>query len=358
MQLFFILSKQTNYSFKNLRDLEQYKIADGLKLFIFVFTKSKGMNPRKVLFLTLFIFISLTTFSQKNEIIIVEGEAHQWFPEHKSELQVKKEAENKAIINALEKAFGVMVIEGNTMYVQDIQSGKKSETNTVFNSIANTCVKGELVEVLDKSFEEVYGTVYIGEKEEKVKEIKCTVKIRARELEDNPVNFEMYPLNCLDIHCKTNTFKADIDDFYIYFRSPVSGYIAIFLDDGKQAQQLLPYQSMRQKFEQGVPISANNEYFLFSNKNNYFGSNADEYIFKAEQLMEQERLFFIFSKKPIVQPYLKQGYSSEKLSEAEKESGWKIPDALPSEDFQRWLIKSRMNNRGIVVQVEDITIKK
>ncbi|MCD4728637.1 MAG: hypothetical protein K8R46_13305, partial [Pirellulales bacterium] len=94
------------------------------------------------LILSLFILLSLTSFSQENEIIIVDGKAQIEFPEYKSLLQVKNEAEESATINALEKAFGVMVIEGNSTFVKDVESGKKFETNTVFNSIGNQWVKG------------------------------------------------------------------------------------------------------------------------------------------------------------------------------------------------------------------------
>ena len=281
-------------------------------------------------------------------------------PEHKSMMEVKQEAEEYAIVDALEKAFGIAVIEGNTTFIQDVETGERVETNTVFNSIANTLVKGEVIEVIEKQFEEVLGTISIDGKEKHVKELKCTVLIRAREYEDNPIDFEMYPLNCLNINCKTTLFIAEKDDFYIYFRCPVSGYLAIFLDDGMQAQRLLPYRQMGTAFEQGVPVDANTEYFLFSKEEpyQYFETTADEYVFDADQLVDQDRLFVVFSHNPIVQPYIEKGYGDDELSEQDKKAGWKMPDGLASEDFQRWLIDSRIMNRDIVVEVEDITIKR
>ena len=221
-------------------------------------------------------------------------------------------------------------------------------------------MKGEVIEVLEKQFALVYGEILIEGKKRQMKELKCTIKIRAREYKDNPVDFEIYPLNCLDIHCKATTFKAGKDDFYIYFRCPVSGYLAIFLDDGEQAQRLLPYKQMGTAFERGVPIIANTEYFLFSNKEpyQYFEITADEYVFEAEQLVDLDRLFIIFSHNPIIQPFIEKDFGPDELSKEEREAGWKMPDALPSEEFQRWLINSRIKNRDIVVEVEDITIKQ
>ena len=319
------------------------------------------MNSQ-LLFLTIsFIsLISILSFGQDQEIITVQGEAQVGMPEYKSMMEVKQEAEEYAIIDALEKAFGIAVIEGNTTFVQDVVTKERVETNTVFNSIANTLVKGEVIEVLDKQFALVYGEILIEGKKRQLKEYRCTVKIRAREYKDNPVDFEMFPLKCLDIHCKATTFNAGKDDFYIYFRCPVSGYLAIYLDDGEHAQRLLPYRQMGPAFEQGVPVIANTEYFLFSNEEpyQYFDATADEYVFETDQLVDQDRLFVVFSNNLIVQPYIEKDYGSDELSEAEREVGWRMPDALASEDFQRWLINSRIKNRDIVVEVEDITIKR
>ena len=127
-----------------------------------------------------------------------------------------------------------------------------------------------------------------------------------------------------------------------------------------QAQRLLPYRQMGTAFEQGVPVDANTEYFLFSKEEpyQYFETTADEYVFDADQLVDQDRLFVVFSHNPIVQPYIEKGYGDDELSEQDKKAGWKMPDGLASEDFQRWLIDSRIMNRDIVVEVEDITIKR
>ncbi len=142
-------------------------------------------------------------------------------------------------------------------------------------------------------------------------------------------------------------------------KSPVSGYLAIYLDDGNISQRLLPYRNMSKEFNKGVPIVANVDYFLFRNsdKYNYFNSVIDEYVFETDDLMEQNRLFAIFSTEPIVQPYAGEDHNSM-LSKEEEDRGWKVPLSLPSEDFQKWLINSRIRNRNIRVQITDIVIKE
>jgi hypothetical protein len=78
----------------------------------------------------------------------------------------------------------------------------------------------------------------------------------------------------------------------------------------------------------------------------------------AENVQDQNRLFVIFSKTPIPKPGMNDNSGSEKLTVAEQQSGWKLPQSLASEDFQKWLIKNRIHNRDIRVKVVDITITK
>lgn len=298
--------------------------------------------------------------AQQEKIVKTEGSAQVEFPDYKSRQQVEKEAEDQAIINALENAFGRAVIESNSTYLSNINTGEKVETSTCFNMIANTLVKGEVLNVLDKKYDEIPGIKVSDGKRIPVKDLKCTVRIEAREISESMPQFETYPLACINIKCKTTSFKNN-DPFYFYFKSPESGYLTIFIDDGKKSQRLLPYLGTG-KFEDGVPINADQEYFLFSRDKNYsyFGEDykADEYNMVAENMQDQNRVFIIFSSTPIPKPSLKEGMGIEELSDFEKQGGWQVPKALSSEDFQGWLIKNRIHNRDISVKTIDITITK
>lgn len=310
--------------------------------------------------IAILFFAHISLLAQEQDVIIISGESSVEFPDHKSLNEIKKIAKDQAIINALEMAFGVILIEGNSTYSKNIVTGEKTETSSIFNSIGNHWVKGEVLEILDTQFKEVQKTVIInGTEEQQIKQIACNVKIRAREIEENVIYFSLFTLNCLNVNCKTSTFQAN-DDFYLFFHSPLSGYLAVFLDDGIQAQRLFPYRGMGEQFERGVSVKANVEYFLFSDekKFDYFETFVDEYVFETTQPMEQNRLFVIFSISPIVQPYLNSSISNNELSDEEIGTGWAVPIALPSEEFQKWLIDSRIKNRDITVKIEDITIKK
>jgi hypothetical protein len=307
------------------------------------------------------LLISCGVFAQQGDIVEITGSAQIEYPDSKSKQQVEGEVLEMAEINALEGAFGRAVVESNSTYLKNLNTGEKVETTTVFNMMANTLVKGEVIEVIEKKFEEIPGIRIIDGKKVTVRDLKCTIRIKARELSESQPDFEAFPMGCLNIKCRTTDFRNN-DPLYLYFKSPSSGYLTIFLDDGNKCQRLLPYSCMKENFGDGVPVTADKEYYLFSGDkdHNYFGGEfkADEYIMVADGMHDQNRIFLVYSSTPIPKPGLKQGVGIDDLSEVEKSCGWNVPKSTGSEDFQRWLINNRMHNRNIRVKMIDITITK
>lgn len=295
----------------------------------------------------------LQIFSQKT--VTTEGTAQIEIPENLSRLEVKNNVRELATIDALERAFGRVIIQGNSTYITNRQSGEKVETNTVFNTIANTSVKGEVLEVLDEKFTDVSGTKIIDGRKESVTEIRCDVKIKAREITTPPVGFTSFTIACPDEKCKTTSFKNS-DILYLFFTSPVSGYLSVFLDDRSETQCLYPYSTMTEEFEGGVPVSADRKYILFSDKPefNYFpGKNIipDIYQLFSNSAQDMNRLFIIFSREPINKPALN--------AVRDLEDGYKLPKSLKSEEFQRWLNSYRSHEKANVeVLIIDITITR
>jgi hypothetical protein len=291
-------------------------------------------------------------FSQKSVRII--GSAQVEFPDNMTRQEVMRQSEELATINALERAFGRVVIQGNTTYLSNVQTGKQTETKSVFNTIANTSVKGEVLKVYDKQFTEVDGTRMIDGKKQPYTEIRCDIEIEAMEVPTPPVNFTAYTLNCTEERCKTTSFKEK-DRLYMYFSSPSSGYISIFNDDNGTTECLYPYDKMPAQFEGGVPVKADKEYILFASEPefNYFPGNdyIKPYRLFTESPRSINRLFVIFSKEPLNKP---------RLSDVQKvEDGSFKLRSLPSEDFQRWLNRYRSYQKANVeVDYIDITISK
>lgn len=311
--------------------------------------------------LLVILMFPILMFGQEVRIVETEGEAQVEFPDNRSRQQVEQDAFEKATIDALERAFGRAVIEGNSTFMKNLSNGKQTETSTVFNMIANTYVKGEVIEVRKKNFEEIEGTAVIDGRKKKIKELKCTIDVKARELTDATPDFEAYPLGCLNTGCRKTEFKNN-EQLYLYFKSAAAGYLTVFLDDGKIAQSLIPYQSMPKKYENGVPLEGGKEYILFSRDPafTYFETRTvtDEIVCAAETSLDQNRLFIIFSKSPIENPSLLPGLNAQTLTDFEKDKGFKVPKAMNSEDFQKWLIKSRIRKQDLRVLPIDITIAK
>lgn len=315
-----------------------------------------------IIIISIICFYVCISYSQQ-KFVVAEGTAQVELPDNKSRNVVKKEAEDLAIINALEKAFGRVVIQGNSTYIQNVNTGEKTETNMVFNMIANTSVKGELIEILNKKFSDISGTKSINGKKENYTEIKCEVKIKAKEITTPPMDYIAFPLKCENINCKTTNFKEG-DNLFFYFKSPVNGYLTIYLDDGKTSQCLLPYKHMPAEFGGNFRIIAGQEYILFSNlkEYNYFGNSgylADNYDLFAQSQEDLSRFFVLFSKVMLNNPILYEDINEGHLTEKERKEGYTMPNALTSENFQCWLNKTRsVLKENLQVQYIDITIRK
>ena len=317
------------------------------------------MTPRPV-FLLFLLLCNPFVFSQ-NEISIATGEAQVDWTADKSELQVKKEAEDEATINALERAFGRIIIQGNSTYLKNLNTGELVETTTIFNSIANSNVKGDVVEVLNVRFEEKEGFAVLEGKKSKIRAMKCFIRLKAKPVTEETPDFEAYTLDCPDPRC-INTAFSDNDPFFLAFKSPSPGYLSVFLDDGKRCQELLPYRRMPDRFQDGIPITAGTEYLFFSKKPEFTSEGlkeyTDEYFLRSESPMDQVRIFIVFSSTPLRNLVMGEGDRNELLKDSEQSQGYKLPKETSSEDFQRWLINIQSRKKDLRVTRVDITIAK
>lgn len=307
------------------------------------------------------IFCGADCIAQKS--VRTSGLAQVELTRDKTRVEVEKEAEDLAIINALERAFGRVIMQGNATYISNINTGELTESTSAFHIIANTLVKGECTEVIKRDFTEVRGEKIVSGEKKPVTEIRCEIVIMAKEISAPRIEYTAFPLACLNINCRKTNFDNN-EDLYFYFKSPVSGYLTIFLDDGNNSCRLLPYEKMPDKYESGIPVKADMEYFFFSNESgyNYFvedGSINRAYTLFATKVHEMNRLFVIFSKVPLNKPELISLQKENFLSDEEIETGYTLPKSLSTENFQRWLNKNRTyTEAGMQVDIIDITITR
>ena len=317
----------------------------------------------------LLVFIHVISFAQEDEkksdtaaIVEVTGESDpiRWYQDRETKNEVKEKALQEAKVNALERAFGSVVIEGNSTYVKNVQTNEQAETQSVFQSIGDSYVKGEILQVQEKNFEDMEEEVTVNGEKKTRHFIKCRIKVTARELTSATVKFEAFPLSGNTKNNKTTHFYQN-DDIFFYFKSPVSGYLSIFVDitGSGTTQRILPYQQVPREFESGMPVKADKEYIFFSPENNYYPDKSvftDEIYAAPEKQHEMWRFFVIFSQEPVKKPMLEADNS--KLTEAEKEEGYKMPKMLDSEEFQRWKINQQQLNPDMQVKVIDVSVEK
>ena len=314
--------------------------------------------PIQNLLLLLVIIFAVSQPSRAQKIVASAGEAQIEFPVNKSYNQVAKEAEQLAIINAIEKAFGRVVFQGNSTYIKNINSGKETETSTAFHMVGNTYVKGECLEVLSSEAKEVYD-----KKDPTKREVICKVKIKAREIVTPPIDFEAYPLSIEDKRAGVTDFK-DGEQLYFYFYAPVDGYLNIFLDDNRNTYRLLPYSDMPRNYMGGMPVKADHEYILFSDKEIYNMVDEDPnyteepYVLVSDSESELNRFFILFSSEPLDKPFFRKELADEVLTDQEKANSTLLPDGTDSESFQQWLQKNRYIRGDIQLKFVDVTIRK
>ena len=265
-----------------------------------------------------------------------------------NEEEACEECIQKARINAIEKAFGSVVIQGNTTFIENVKNGKQVKTNSIFNTMAETLVIGEWLETLSEECEpeEIEGEIWF----------ECTVKGVVRELVTPKIDFEVFAMDCDDTKCETEMFK-DGEDFFMHFKSPIDGYITIYLADQEISQRILPYSNMPSGMENGVKIEADKEYILFSEEKDAFGLKryVDEYQVYTDADIDLNRVFIIFSEEPIRKPALYDDLMSTSDSDSDR---YEMPDHLPFEDFYKWMANNRKVNKTMQIENLDITIQK
>jgi hypothetical protein len=288
---------------------------------------------RKLLLLLFIVGVSYMGSAQK--VVDTQGRYRLRIEKNWSENDAVKKAVEMAIINAIDNSFGSVIVEGNTMYVKNMQNGVKVKSDITFNSISNVLINGEWIRTTqaDTSFFDEQGYRWV----------EINISGKARALSKASFSPKVSTLSCDNLNCATETFNSG-QRLTVYFKAPKNGYVAIYLDDSKITQKLLPYS--RQHNLSSFKIEADKEYYFFSEKTN--GDLTDEIELFTMDNLEQNRMFVLFSETDFTKPIL------NKLSSGDKTN---FPHSTPSIEFQDWLQKLRVYDPRIEMQIIDITIK-
>lgn len=260
-----------------------------------------------------------------------------------SKAAIEKQAVQAAKVQAIGTEFGYAIIQGiNTQ--TNSESGDNVFTSTRITEVSSTLVKGEWVSddkgypKLNYSIREKNGTQEIW--------LTCEVRGRARELQQAEADFVAYPFNCQEPEkCKDGVFKNE-DSMFLYFKTPVSGYLSVFLLEQGTVYRLLPYALMQGEYESTVPVQSDQEYRLFSPEHREYFKDfplVDEYGLETgdDGAPLSNFLYVIFSTQAFKKPQM------------EEANGLKYMDV---DDFQKWLNKNRSLHPDFQVQMLNIVV--
>lgn len=306
-----------------------------------LFIKSK--SSLIVLFVLFFFHFNVFSQNEKLSVKTETGEYKFLIPKSMSRQDAEIMCIKYAKINAIEKAFGSLVLQGNTMYISNNEIAGKVESKSIFNSISEINVKGEWIE--DLNLPEV--KYFKGDEDEFW--ISAVVKGKVRELKSIPTSFVATTLVCPKENCKTEVFNSG-QKLIVYFKAPSNGFVSIYLDDTKEVVRLLPYT--KSKDSNTFEVKADQTYYFFSNSDKK-QSNVDEVELFTESEMEQNRLIILFATSNFTKPLLN-------ASKTEVIDGlqYTLPMSSSIEKFQIWLQKVRSYNKNIEQEIINITIKK
>lgn len=304
------------------------------------------MKRKILLLIAAIVAVSGCVYARGPKVVNLEGEytynAPKDEPVKKSELMAVKMAR----IAALEQKFGRLM---NSVGITNVKDSSLS-----FMMYGENEVRGEWIsDNKDPEF------TYLVDPEKGNNIIKVKVWFKAREIISNAVPVEYKILrNGTEPKFESDKFNSG-DELYLYFKSPVDGYlVAYLLDESETFYRLLPYG----KHNGGAyQIEGNKEYVFFSQNNLYNGerkTDVDEYVMTASRNVEFNFIYVLFSPNPIYRPSDMSGGQVDGKSVGVDKAKLVLPSSIGYEDFNKWLTKNRLNDRDMFYNRKAIEVYK
>ncbi|MDE5660948.1 MAG: hypothetical protein K2I28_08705 [Muribaculaceae bacterium] len=278
----------------------------------------------------------------------VSGEAVYYAPESESPAEAKRKVIEMARINALEKAFGTV------MSSQDMIMTSERESRAMSLGISD--VNGEwLADRKDPVVtDERAGREYI---------YRAKVEGWARAIDADRIEIDSRLLiNGCDKNrsmVRDNTFYSG-DEMFLYFNSPVDGWLAVYLGDDDEAltmQCLLPYDGQNTG---SYPVKANSEYVFFAKElaEPEVAELAAGLVMESRKAVDFNVLYVIFSPNEFSGTGSVENQSREHTTLTADGEVNLMPRETEFKRFQKWLGKKRIADRKMQVIKTVISIKK
>lgn len=288
-----------------------------------------GTNIRLVLILLFNIMMGIA--ARGADVVSVSGEATYYDDGTHSRVECERLAAEQARIDALAKKFGTIVSQD--ILQSDRIVGNREQND--FLALSATEVKGEWIA-------DVGNPEYSYSRDAKENLIvTCRIKGKAKEISNEAAAFEALVLRNGTRKANADNRFRDGDDMFLYFNASVNGFLAVFLEDedGK-VHLLLPYPK---DTKTRVPVKKDTEYIFFSpdHVGDQFGAEVEEVYLTGSDRTEYNRLFVVFSPEYFSRPVM---------------DGTQGLPVMKSEEFNKWLIKTRRNDSRMNVKSMNLQI--
>lgn len=291
-------------------------------------------NIIKILTLLFSVTLLMPAIASAQGVKTVKGESTFFGESSHSLVDCKRFALEQARIAALAKEFGTTISQD--IYQRDIQSGT-SESN-YFSMLNLTEVNGEW---LSDEGEPEY-TIDHDANHNLI--VKCVVKGKARRLTNEAAQFEASVLRNGNERRFADTRFRDGDDMKLFFRSPVSGYLTVYLvDDSRNVFSILPYTNGTDGI---IHVARDKDYVFFDQEKGepQYGE-PDELSMTLDGDVERNQVYVIFS--------------PDNFNRAiDHDNGVGVPRSLSYDDFTRWLASSRKRDPKMGMKVMHLEITK
>ena len=277
----------------------------------------------RAILISVLLSVSIASFAQR--VQKVKASYTYYAPENVTVEEAKRIALDRAKISAIAESFGTLVTQSNTTVV----TNQDGESDNRFFSLGGSEVKGEWIETTK---EPEYNIIY----EKGMLVVSVEVSGRICEIINAVIDFTAKILrNGTEEKFESNEFRSG-DDMYLYFKSPVDGYLAVYLlyETTQEVFCLLPYKTSG---EGSYKIEHDQPYTFFSAKNAPDRAIIDEYKLICNHEAEYNDVYIIFSQNIFAKSPTKEMVDTQ-------------PRQTSLEDFQKWLIKTRRFNNSMTIK--------
>lgn len=283
---------------------------------------------RKILLscLTLLCLFGTVCFAQK--IRTASGSYTYVIPEDQTISEAKQTAMDQCKKIILQNTFGTYIHSTEIAHMED------GADHYLQESVSD--VKGEWIETIGEP--KFMASVIDGQF---LISVSITGKIREIVFAQTEINTHL-ARKYNDTYRQSNTFTNG-DNFYLTLKTPVPGYVVVYLTDATTATCLLPYPTLSMGC---VPVKPDIDYVFFAQDKGYdnlpvYSVNA--YVALTSRKVEVNRVHVLFSTTPFAKA---PGQKDNRL------------ETLPIRDFQKWLARVRNQDPNMVVKELSLTIEQ